>query len=80
MNDNILKNLFSIAKQSNKMVYEIVDLFGDTLSIEELEYWMVYNVIRNAEINSVDIDGLGFVEATEEIDRAIKERQKKWKK
>jgi hypothetical protein len=80
MNDNFLKNLFSVARQSNKMVFELVDHFGDRLTIEEFEYWMAYNVIRSAEINSVNIKGLTFDEAVEEIEHSIKERQNKWKK
>jgi hypothetical protein len=79
-NDNILKSLFSLAKQSNRLVYEISDVFGDKLGIEELEYWMVFNVISSAEINSVNIKELGFEDAVDEIDRVIKEKQSKWKR
>ena len=78
LNDGFLKNLFSIAKQSNKMVYEVTDMFGDCLTIEEIEYWMVYNVITNAEVNNVDIKGLSFEAAVEEIEYKVKERQAKW--
>jgi hypothetical protein len=79
-NDYVLKNLFSLAKQSNRLVFELVDAFGDRLTIEELEYWMVYNVIASAEVNSVNIKELGFEDAVDEIDRKIKEKQSRWKK
>jgi hypothetical protein len=62
------------------MVYEIIDYFGDYLSIEELEYWIVFDVVRNAEVNGVNIKGLSLEDAVERIDQKVKERQLKWKR
>ena len=77
-NDPIFRQLFSICKEKNKFVFEVCDVFGDKLTIEEMEYWLAYNIITSANIYDVDISHMSFENAIDEIDDAIQKRKKKW--
>jgi hypothetical protein len=79
MNDIGLRQLFGLCKDKNKFIFEVSDMFGDSLTTEEMEYWFIYNVITSASIYDVDISNMGFEEALEEIETAERKRRYKWK-
>jgi broad-specificity NMP kinase len=78
MNDSVLRQLFNTCKEKNRFVFEVCSVFGDELTIEEMEYWFVYNVITNATVYDVDISNMSFENAIDEIDDAVEKRKRKW--
>jgi hypothetical protein len=79
MNDVGLRQLFNLCKEKNKFIFEVCDIFGSGLTIEEMEYWFVYNVITSASIYDVNISHMTFEDALEEIERAERNRRRKSK-
>lgn len=67
MNDPYLSSLFAFCKDKNKFIYEVSGIFGDRLTVDELEYWMAENLISTASINDVDIKGLDYEEASKKL-------------
>ena len=43
-------------------------MFGDTLTIAEVEFWGAYNIIQNANYFKVNYQNLTFDETIEEIE------------
>ena len=78
--DNYLRNLFSLCDKNNRFVFEVCDLFGSKLTVEELEYWLAYGPIRSAAVEGVDITGLSYDDAVEAIQQEARRRKDKWKK
>jgi len=79
MNDMGLRQLFGLCKEKNKFVFEVSNMFGDKLTVEEMEYWFIYNVITSANIYDVNISNMGFEEALKEIEISERKRRHKWK-
>ena len=79
MNDIGLRQLFGLCKEKNKFIFEVSDMFGDSLSVEEMEYWFIYNMITSASIYDVNISNMSFEDALEEIETAERKRRHKWK-
>lgn len=80
MHDFSLRQLFGLCKDKNKFIFEVSSVFGDKLTIEELEYWFVYNIISTATIYDVDISNMPFEDAMEEIENAHRKKNTKWQK
>lgn len=80
MNDPGMRQLFGLCKDKNRFVFEVSDIFGDKLGIEEVEYWFVYNVIVSASIYDADIKGMSFESALQEIEKAERKRRTRWQK
>ena len=78
MNDFNLRQLFYLCKEKNKFVYEVCDVFGDRLSIEETEYWYVFNIISSASVYDVNISHMSLESAVEEIKKAERKRKLRW--
>jgi len=49
-------------------VYEHCNIFGNELTVTEIEFWGAYNVIQNAQFFKVSYKGLTFDETVEEIE------------
>ena len=79
-NDSDLYQLFSTCKELGRFVFEVSDVFGDRLTSEEMDYWLIFNVITNSKMYDVDIKGLDFFEAVEEISKKQKNVEKNGKK
>jgi hypothetical protein len=45
-----------------------------------MQYWIVFDVLEAASTYNVDISGLPFDEAKEEVREAIEEKKRKWKR
>ena len=55
--------LFAICADRSRFIFEVCgDLFGKTLTVEELEYWIAYSIIQNAIRNDVDYKVLSLRE------------------
>ncbi len=61
-------NLFCLCKDKGCFVYEHCDLFGKELSVSEVEFWSVYNIIQNAQFFKVEYKNLTFDETIEKIE------------
>ena len=80
MNDYQLRQIFQLCSDRGRFVYEVCGIFGDKLSLEEMEYWSVYNVISNASLYDVDISGMSFEAALEKLEVDRRKRKKKWQR
>lgn len=49
-------------------MYEHCEMFGDELTITEVEFWGAYNVIQNAIFFKVNYKNLTFDETIEKIE------------
>ena len=78
MNDPGLRQLFGVCKDKNRFVFEVCDMFGDSLTVEEMEYWFIFNVITSASIYDANISNMSFESALEEIEKADRKRRSKW--
>lgn len=61
-------NLFSLCDTKKCFVYEHSGIFGNELSVAEVEFWGAYNVIQNAHFFKVNYKILTFDETIQEID------------
>jgi hypothetical protein len=69
--------MFFLAHDKHKFVYEICpDLFGNTLTPEECEYWTAFSVLQQAEMYEVSPKIHDVFEVIEEINYKISERKK----
>ena len=57
-------------------------MFGGKLTVEELEYWLCYNIIERAKFNEVDYEALPMDEVIILAEEAEKKRKAKikWEK
>ena len=70
-------NIFSLCEDKHKFVYEVCPgLFdGDALTIEELEYWIVYSLISTCKIEGLDIGNSSYKNANSKL-RSHRQKQK----
>jgi hypothetical protein len=61
-------------------VYEIVPIFGDCFTIEEMHYWWIYNTIQSAKTLGIKYEEYGFEELLTCIKRKKEEMERKRKK
>jgi hypothetical protein len=50
--------LFNLCEDRGKFVYEVVPIFGDKLTLEELEYWIAFGIIQKAKFNDIEYKAL----------------------
>lgn len=60
--------MFSLCSSKNCFVYEHCGIFGNELTITEVEFWGAYNVMQSAQFFKVDYKNLTFDETIEEIE------------
>jgi len=82
-NDHILYSVFSLCMDKGRFVYEVVqDFFGNTLTVEEIEYWICFNMIQSAHRFNIDYKVQSFEETKKLIDEANRKQKlemAKWK-
>jgi len=61
-------------------VYEVCPIFGDKLTLEELHYWICYNMIDRAKFFNVDYQALPMGEVQRLINKEERKRNAKIKK
>ena len=54
-------------------------MFGDTLTVEELEYWLCFNIIERAKFHNVDCKALPMEVVMELTEKEEKKRRAKTK-
>lgn len=80
--------IFSLCHDKKKFVYEVVDFFGNELTLEELHYWHIFHRIQSALFHKIEYLGMSWDKLNDEIDakdqeqknereRLERERQKK---
>jgi len=75
--DQRLYNLFRLCDEKKRFVFEVSpDIFGDELTPAEVDYWTVFNIIKSAMTLNIDIKGLSFFDAIEEIHEEILKRKR----
>lgn len=79
-NNNYLYSLFDACDKKGKFVYEVVEMFGSELTQDELEYWMAFDVMKNAILNNIDVKCLSFEDTIDEIKRIRDERLRELEK
>lgn len=76
-NDRSFYSVFSLCSERGRFVYEVTGLFGDVLTVEELEYWYVYNIIYKASYFKIETEAMSFEEVLQLIEDAeAKQRAK----
>lgn len=75
--DIFLYNLFSLCDSKTCFVYEHCGLFGEELTVTEIEFWGAYNVIQNAQFFKVNYKNLTFNETIEEIENQKRKQNEK---
>lgn len=73
--------LFDLCSSKQRYVYEVCDIFGcGCLTLEELEYWICYNVIERARFNDVDYDALPWDEVIKIVNETERKRKARHEK
>ena len=78
--DEMLWLLFQLCDDKDRFVYEITPMFGKILTIEEMEYWIVYNIIQRAKVNEVEYQALPMTEVIRLCDEAESKKRAKYAK
>lgn len=60
--------MFSLCDSKNCFVYKHCELFGNELTVTEIEFWGAYNLIQNAQFFKINYRNLTFNETIEEIE------------
>jgi len=74
--------LMSLCDSKHKFVYEVapnvfkLDSRGSYISAEELEYWTVFSLIKNAQSYGIKVKALNFDETVDQINAKEKELNK----
>lgn len=58
--------IFSLCDSKDKLVYEVSGMFGNELTVEELQYWICFNIIERAKFFDVDYQALP-IEVVQEL-------------
>lgn len=80
MNDIYLQSLFSLCADKNKFIYETSGIFGNKLTLEEIQYWWIYNIIQTAKFYNIEYEKYDFESLLECIKKEKTKRAKKLKK
>ena len=72
--------IFSLCDSNGKLVYEVSGMFGDELTVEELQYWICFNIIERAKFLDVDYQALPLTVVQELIVEEERKRNAKTKK
>jgi len=74
--DHLFRNLFFLCENKNCFVYEhLPDLFGDELTVEELEYWLAFDTIKAAEMHNISYEAISYSETLTRLERANYKRK-----
>lgn len=76
-NSSYLYFLFGLCEQRGKFVYEVSNFFGESLTLEEMEYWACFNIISRAKQEKVDVSAIPMedvITLTEESERRKRSR------
>ena len=76
-NDAWLFNVLALCDEKRKFLYEVIDGFGDKLSVDEIGYWIVYNIIGVAKAYQLTVSGKTYDEVIENIESASRKRKEK---
>lgn len=79
-NDRFFFSIFQTCHDKNKFVFEVSHIFGDTLTPEELEYWICYNIISRAIYFEIDYRAFPLDEVIKDIETKEAERKAKYAK
>lgn len=80
ISDPFLFNLFSMCDDKHCFAFQVIDEFGDKLTLEEMEYWMAFNVMRTANMYSINYRHLTYDETVKKINaEKTKRKEKSWK-
>jgi len=77
MNDVWLFNVMALCDEKRKFLYEVIDGFGDKLSVDEIGYWIVYNIVTIARTYQISLKGKTYDEAIDAINAASRKRKEK---
>lgn len=75
----MLHLLFNLCSDKNQFVFQVSGMFGNTLTVEELEYWLCYNIIERAKFHDVDYQALPMDVVIELTEKEEKKRKAKHK-
>jgi len=84
INDPLLFSVFSLCVDKGRFVYEILpDYFGDCLTLDEIQYWMVYGMLQSAIRYDIEYELYSLGELKDKIIQAKSEQKRKmesWKR
>ena len=70
--------MFRLADKKGDFIYQIEkDIFGDRMTIVEMDYWAAYNIIKSAEMYSIDWYGYALDEVIKQINDEYQKRKRK---
>jgi hypothetical protein len=73
-----MRQLFNQCKDKNKFVYEVCEVFGDKITIEEMDYWFAFDILQAASTYSLNVREMTFEDTLDEIEKQNNERKRKW--
>ena len=81
-NDNMFYLVFALCSEKHQYVFQVSDMFGseNKLTIEELEYWLCYNIVERAKFSEVDYNALPMEEVILLVEQAERKRKAKYEK
>jgi hypothetical protein len=72
-----LYQLFALCSGKSLFVFQISKgIFGDELTVEEVEYWIAYGILNTANTLDIDSIGKGLDHVIEMIDDKRREKEK----
>lgn len=72
-----MRTLFSLANEKKRFIYEVQpSKFGNSLTAEELEYWVAFHTIRQSEIFDLPQD----IYDMDDVVELINEKNEKMKR
>jgi len=78
-----LFSIFSLCTDKGRFVYEVdPEFFGYYLSLEEIQYWIVFRIIQSANYYDIEYQSYSLDETRELIEQAKRKQKKdmeKWK-
>lgn len=77
-NDTMFFLTFQLCEDRGKFIYEISGMFGDKFTIDELEYWICYGIVKRAMFFEVDYKALPLNEVIRLTEEAEEKRKKKY--
>lgn len=75
--------IFSLCNDKKKFIYEVVGIFGNELTIAEIQYWCIFNTIQVAKFHKIEYLGMSWsalndaIEAKEEEMKRERENAQK---
>lgn len=72
--------MFDLCSSKQRFVYEVCGLFGRKFTLEELEYWICYNLIDRARFNDVEYEALPWDEVISLVNEVERKRKAHYEK